>query len=106
MILDLRRGQSRIYAGRTAVAQLAHMQEIVRSMILRKAPASELRVALKTQGPNLTERAAALVGCGITDEDEVARVLGVGPAVDAMRTDCLPAVRHRVANGSREYRPG
>ena len=73
------------YAGRTAVAQIAHMQEIVRSMILRKAPAAELRAALKTQGPNLIERAAALVACGVTDEDEIARVLGVGPAVDAVR---------------------
>jgi len=73
------------YSGRTAVAQIAHMQEIVRSMILRKAPAAELRVALKTQGPNLVERAHALVLQGMTDEQEVARVLGVGPAVDRVR---------------------
>jgi len=73
------------YAGRTAVAQVAEMQEIVRSMVLRKAPAAELRVALRAQGPNLTERAGILVACGITDENEVARVLGVGPAVDAVR---------------------
>ncbi len=94
------------YAGRTAVAQLAHMQEIVRSMILRKAPAAELRLALKMQGPNLIERAGALVGGGVTDEDEVARVLGVGPAVDAMRTDCLPTVHHRANKESREHRAG
>ena len=73
------------YAGRTAVAQIAHIQEIVRSMILRKAPAAELRAALKTQGPDLIERAAALIASDITDEDEIARVLGVGPAVDAVR---------------------
>jgi len=73
------------YAGRTAVAQIVEIQEIVRSMILRKAPASELRTALETQGPNLIERAAALVADEVTDEDEVARVLGAGPPVDAVR---------------------
>lgn len=64
------------YAGRTAVAQLVEVDEPTRELILRNASASALRVVLKAQKPDLRERAAALVADGITDADEVARVLG------------------------------
>jgi type II secretory ATPase GspE/PulE/Tfp pilus assembly ATPase PilB-like protein len=67
------------YAGRTAVAQLAQIDEQARTLILRCATASELRRELKRQGPDMMDRATALVLSGTTDGREVARVLGQRP---------------------------
>jgi type II secretory ATPase GspE/PulE/Tfp pilus assembly ATPase PilB-like protein len=64
------------YAGRTAIAQIVEVDEPTRTSILRHLPASELREALRTQGSDLAECAAALVADGVTDEEEVARVVG------------------------------
>ena len=67
------------YAGRTAIAQTVQVSERGRELILKHAPASELREELGKQGPDLIGRAAALTAGLVTDEDEVGRVLGVGP---------------------------
>jgi type II secretory ATPase GspE/PulE/Tfp pilus assembly ATPase PilB-like protein len=64
------------YSGRTAVGQTAVLDEPTRALLLAHSPASVLREELKKQGPDLTARAAALVAQGVTDEDEVGRVLG------------------------------
>ena len=65
------------YAGRTAVAQTARLDEATRGLILEHPAASRLREVLKGQGPDLADRAAELVSQGVTDRAEVARVLGV-----------------------------
>jgi type II secretory ATPase GspE/PulE/Tfp pilus assembly ATPase PilB-like protein len=67
------------YAGRTAVAQVARLDEPARRLILRLATASELGRELKNQGPDMMDRATALVLSGTTDGREVARVLGQLP---------------------------
>jgi|CXWL01.1.fsa_nt_gi type II secretory ATPase GspE/PulE/Tfp pilus assembly ATPase PilB-like protein len=67
------------YAGRTAIAQLAELDERVRALVLDHSSASALRVELTRQGPGLIERAKALSAGGVTDEDELARVLGCIP---------------------------
>ena len=67
------------YAGRTAVAQTVQIDGPVRALILRHPTATELREQLAGQGPALPERAADLVARGITDETEVARVMGAAP---------------------------
>lgn len=64
------------YAGRTAIAQTIRIDEPTRTLILRHPTASDLRKALKDQGPDMCERAAALVTQHVTDEAEVARVVG------------------------------
>jgi len=64
------------YAGRTAVAQAIRIDEPTRALILHHPTVSDLREALKEQGPDLNERAAALVTRHVTDEAEVARVVG------------------------------
>ena len=68
------------YAGRSAVAQLTQIDEQARTLILRCATASELRRELKRQGPDMIDRAIALVTSGTTDECEVGRVLGRRPS--------------------------
>ena len=45
-------------------------------MILRHPTASELRRTLKGQGPDLGDRATALVAGHVTDDSEIARVVG------------------------------
>lgn len=65
------------YLGRTAIAQAAVLDEPTRSLILAHSSASELREAMKRHGPDLKERAAALVEQRITDEAEIGRVLGL-----------------------------
>ena len=67
------------YAGRTAIAQTVRVDEATRGLILRQATASQLREVMKTQGPDLNDRAAALVARGVTDQREVSRVMGVAP---------------------------
>ena len=67
------------YAGRTAIAQAIRIDEATRALILRQPTASQLRQAVKSQGPGLNEHAAALVARRVTDPSEVARVLGVAP---------------------------
>lgn len=67
------------YAGRTAIAQLAELDERVRTLVLDQSSTSALRVELTRQGPGLVERAKALSAGGVTDDDEVARVLGCAP---------------------------
>ena len=64
------------YAGRTAIAQAIRIDEPTRALILRHPTVSDLRKALKNQGPDLCECAAALVTQHVTDEAEVARVVG------------------------------
>ncbi len=64
------------YAGRTAVAQLVEVNEPTRELVLRNAPASALRAALRLQTPDMRERATTLVADGVTDAEEVGRVLG------------------------------
>lgn len=65
------------YAGRTAVAHVVRIDEEARALILQRATASQLRAALAVQGPDLRARAADLVAAGITDEDEIRRVIGL-----------------------------
>ncbi len=69
------------YAGRTAVAQTVQVDEHTRGLILKHTSASELRTELKRQGPDLFDRAAALTTRSITDENEIARVVGRKPVV-------------------------
>ncbi len=64
------------YAGRTAIAQIIRIDEPTRALILRNPPAPQLRQALARQGPDFSARAAGLVERRITDEREVARVVG------------------------------
>ena len=63
------------YSGRTAIAELAEIDERLRGLILESSPASALRIELTRQNLSLVERARALVASGVTDEGEVARVL-------------------------------
>ena len=65
------------YAGRTAVANVVRIDEDARAMILQRATAPQLRAALAAQGPDLRARAADLVTGGITNEDEIRRVIGL-----------------------------
>ena len=65
------------YAGRTAVAHVVRIDEDARAMILNQATAPQLRAALAAQGPDLRARAAALAAEGITNEDEIRRVIGL-----------------------------
>ena len=67
------------YAGRTAAAQVVRIDEPTRALILRHPTATELRERLAGQGPALPDRAADLVARGVTDEAEVARVIGTAP---------------------------
>jgi general secretion pathway protein E len=67
------------YAGRTAIAELVEMDERIRGLVMDHSPASALRIELTRQGPSLMERAKALAAGGVTDDQEVARVLGGSP---------------------------
>lgn len=64
------------YHGRTAIAQIARIDESVRTLILKNPTAAELREMLRPQGADLRESAAALVADGVTDEAEVERIIG------------------------------
>jgi type II secretory ATPase GspE/PulE/Tfp pilus assembly ATPase PilB-like protein len=64
------------YSGRTAVAQLARIDEATRRLMLQYPTTAQLRERFKKHGPDLLEYASLLVTGGITDEREVARVLG------------------------------
>jgi general secretion pathway protein E len=64
------------YSGRTAVAQLARIDEATRRLMLQYPTTTELRERFRKQGPDLFECAGLLLTGGITDEAEVARVLG------------------------------
>ena len=67
------------YSGRTAAAQAVRIDEPTRALILRHPTATELRERWREQGPGLPDRAADLVARGVTDEAEVARVIGTAP---------------------------
>lgn len=67
------------YAGRTAIAHIAVLDERTRGLVLAHSPASALRQELRKQGPDLMEKAAALAARGVTDEEEVGRVIGYRP---------------------------
>lgn len=67
------------YSGRTAIAELAEIDERIRSLVLENSPASALRIELTRQGPRLLERAKTLSAAEVTDDHEVARVLGHAP---------------------------
>lgn len=64
------------YSGRTAIAQFAELDERLRALVLDDVPSSGLRVELIRQGPSLVEQARSLAAVGVTDDDEIARVLG------------------------------
>jgi len=72
-------GQSQ-YAGRVACAQIVRIDEGLRELILTHPSASQLRQAIARQGPDLYARAFALAEEGVTDMEEVHRVLGDPPA--------------------------
>jgi len=66
------------YKGRVPVAQMAHLDETLRRTILTAPDADSLRRALENQDGyrSLRDEAATLVDQGVTDADEVRRVLG------------------------------
>ena len=64
------------YAERVAVAQIACVNESLREIILNNPTTAQLRETLDTQGPDMHKRARDLVDHGVTDRNEVARVLG------------------------------
>lgn len=64
------------YAGRTAIAQTVRLDERARALVLAHSPASVIRGELLNQGPDLRARAVKLAASGVTDEEEVGRVLG------------------------------
>jgi type II secretory ATPase GspE/PulE/Tfp pilus assembly ATPase PilB-like protein len=76
------------YAGRVPIAEYAAMDEAVREAVLSRADASRIRRAIEGQAgfTPLAEVAADLVGQGITDRAEVARVLG--PAGESGGAPC------------------
>lgn len=69
------------YSGRMAIAQIVRVDEGARRLILEHAQASALREALMRQGADMMNRAAVLIADGLTDEGEVARVLGRRPSL-------------------------
>ncbi len=74
------------YHGRVACAHLVEIDEEFRSLILEQPTASRLRSAMQRQQPDLHAAAARLVVAGVTDVEEVRRVLGDGeccPSRDA-----------------------
>lgn len=64
------------YCGRIACGQVVAIDETLRGLIVRQPTASELRSAMQTQQPDLHAAAARLVASGVTDAEEVRRVLG------------------------------
>lgn len=64
------------YRGRTACGQILRLDESVRKGVLDHATAGELRRIGESQGPSLLDDAARLVREGLTDADEVQRVIG------------------------------
>ncbi|MBI1826352.1 MAG: Flp pilus assembly complex ATPase component TadA [Planctomycetes bacterium] len=64
------------YSGRTAISQISTLDERTRSLILLQSPASVLREELKKQELDLNGRARELLASGVTDEEEVVRILG------------------------------
>jgi type II secretory ATPase GspE/PulE/Tfp pilus assembly ATPase PilB-like protein len=67
------------YSGRTAIAEIAEIDERLRGLILENAPASAIRIEMSRKNLGLVEHANALVASAVTDEHEVARVLGYMP---------------------------
>ncbi len=65
------------YDGRTACGDVVEISERLRPMILRSAPVSQLRTETRSPNHQLIESARALVRQGLTDDAELARVLGV-----------------------------
>ena len=66
------------YCGRVVIAHTAPIDERVRQLVLRDPTSHALRAMLKELGPDLADRASALLGEGITDANEMTRVLGPG----------------------------
>lgn len=64
------------YAGRTAIAQIATLDDPTRALILAHSTSAVLRDAMRRQGPDLKGRAVSLAARRITDEAEIGRVLG------------------------------
>lgn len=64
------------FAGRTAISQVARIDEGTRALMLNHSPASELRTAINKQSKDMMDHADELVARGVTTDDEVARVLG------------------------------
>lgn len=67
------------YAGRTAIAEFAEIDERLRVLILASSSASAFRIELTRQNLSLVERARSLVAGGLTDNEEISRVLGCAP---------------------------
>lgn len=67
------------YHGRAPVAEVARLRGSARDAVLARADAETIDQALRTgtAGGSLRESAALLVEAGVTDAQEVARVLGV-----------------------------
>ena len=63
------------YFGRVAVASLMTIDEEIRSLILERPPTSRLRAVIGKKSKAMSSYVAALVADGVTDENEVRRVL-------------------------------
>jgi general secretion pathway protein E len=64
------------YRGRTACAQLAQIDESLRTAILEHRPAGALRSMIAATSPDLRTDAQRLLDAGRTTPDEIRRVLG------------------------------
>ncbi|HUU81898.1 MAG TPA: ATPase, T2SS/T4P/T4SS family [Phycisphaerae bacterium] len=64
------------YRGRIACGHVVAIDDGLRGLILRHPTASELRSAMQAQQPDLPGAAGKLVADGVTDAEEVRRVLG------------------------------
>ncbi|MCH7702680.1 MAG: type II/IV secretion system protein [Planctomycetes bacterium] len=66
------------YFGRVAVASLMTVDEEIRSLILERPPTSRLRAMIGRKSKPMSAYVAALVADGVTDENEVRRVMEPG----------------------------
>ncbi len=73
------------YAGQIAIAQVAELDEGIRTFVLAHSSASSLRTVLRGRSSDLRDEASAAVELGITDDDEVVRVLGRGASTGTKR---------------------
>lgn len=64
------------YRGRVACGHVVRIDETLRELILSRPSAGQLRSAMRAQKPDLRTGAAEHVARGVTDIDEVHRVLG------------------------------
>ena len=62
---------------RVAVASLMMVDEEIRTLILERPPASRLRRMIGKKSKEMSSFVAALVADGVTDQNEVRRVLDI-----------------------------